>query len=181
MLHTRSEVGTPRKFAAGTRKVLTGLAEKLRNAKHWEKEGEAARHEVRGTLVDLFGSMETPGSAAYQLDDVGKASEVLCLDVGVRYEPIDDGAKLAQVLGDRLSLVMTLKPHFDPKRAAEAIKAGIITEAELARCVVPVARPAAVLRDAGDSRTPKGIPPGEGRVNPLVLAKGLKLDWGERS
>lgn len=179
MLHTRSEIGTPRKFGAGTRKLLNGLAEKLRKAKYWEDEGKAARDEVRGTLIDLFGLVESPGSAAYQMDDAGKASQVLCLDVGVRYEP--DAKKMVKLLGSRAAPLFTMKPTFDPKKAKAALEAGTVTEAELAQCMTPKARPSAVLRDAGDSMTPKGIPPGEGRVNPLVLAKGLKLDWGERS
>lgn len=178
MLHTKSEVGTPRRFAAGTRKLLNELAGKLWLARHWEAEAKVRRSEVTGTLIDLFGLIAEPGSAAYQLDNAGEASQVLCLDLGVRYETDDE--KLAKVLGDRLELVLTLKPQFDSKKAEAAIKTGIITEAEMAQCLTPVARPAAVLRDAGDVRTPKGIPPGEGRVNPMTLAKGLKLDWGER-
>lgn len=174
MLHTKSEEGVTRQFSAGTRRVLKGLADMLRTAKHWETSAKADRAEVKGILIDLFGVKESPGSAAYQLDDAGKASEVLCLDLGVHYEP--DGEKLAKVLGDRLELVLTLKPHFDTRKAEAAIKSGVITESELARCVTAVARPSAVLREAGGAMSPKGIKPGEGRVNPLMLAKGLKFE-----
>lgn len=177
MLHTRSEEGVTRKFAEGTRIVLKGLANMLRDAKRGEEADKADRAEVKGTLISLSGVREFPGSFAYQLDDAGKASEVLCLDLGVHYEP--DEAKLAKVLGDRLELVLTRKPKFDAKKAEAAIKTGAITEAELARCVTAVARPSAVLREAGGATTPKGIKPGEGRLNPLILAKGLKLHWGK--
>jgi hypothetical protein len=161
--------------------VLNKIAVTIDNAKTYTEMADRMRREARGMLVDLFGLIESPGSAAYRVDALPHKGSILCLDLRVHYEP--DGEKMARVLGDRLELVLTLKPHFDTKKAAAAIKAGWITEAELAKCVTPVARPAAILRDAGDSNsmTPKGIPLGEGRVNPLTLAKGLKLDWGERS
>jgi hypothetical protein len=158
--------------------MLNKYAGEISEARCYADIADRIRRETRAMLVDLFGTEMQPSSAAYHVDIGQHRGSILCLDLAVRYEP--DVAKLASVLGDRLQNVTETKPVFDRKKAEAAIKAGVVTEAEMARCVRAVPRTIAVLRDAADGRAPKGIEAGEARVTPLKLSKGVKLDWGEK-
>ncbi len=169
MLHRKLEP-TTKQFSAAARRLLNGYAEDISLAKLHADVADSTRREVRDALIDLF---DDPGSAAYHVDDGPHKGRLLCLDLAIRYEP--DMNKLRTVLGDRLATVTVTEPVFKREKAEAAITAGIVTEAELVACVAAVPRIAVVLRDAGDSRTPKGIEPGKARVTPIQLVKPLKL------
>lgn len=175
MLHQRLEPVT-KTFRAATRSTLNDYANEIEQAKTYAEIADRIRGDVRGALVDLFGAITDGGSTAYHIDDGPQEGNLLCLDLAVRYEP--DMAHLANLLGDRLQFVTETKPVFNRKKAEAAIKTGVVTEAEMARCVKAVARPSVMVRRAQDATAPKGIEPGEARVTPLKLPRGLKLDWG---
>jgi len=101
--------------------------------------------------------------------------------LGVQWEP--DGEKMVAVLGNRIEEVMTLRPHFDPEKAQDAIDQGIVTAAELAQCLQPIAHPRVVRLGFGLGERDAALTElkaGEGRVKPLNLSKGMTLQWGER-
>ena len=170
-----------RQFSSHTDELLTAARMDMAVAERDEERAAAVREGLEGLLIDLFGLLDAPGDAAYKLNDHGVDSQVLSLELGVQWEP--DGEKMVAVLGNRIEEVMTLRPHFDPGKAAAAIEAGIITEAELAQCVQPIAHPRVVRLGFGLGKQDaalKELKAGEGRVKPLDLPKGLTLQWGER-
>lgn len=171
---------TTRKFSKRTHELLLEARSALVEAERAEGKAQTARDDIAGLLIDLFGLLDAPGDATYKLDDHSVDSEVVSVELNIEWVP--NGEKMFAVLGSRVEEVMTLRPHFDPKKAQNAINQGIITEAEMAQCLQPIAHPY-VSRHSdfeAEGKTPTGIKPGEGRVKPLDLPKGLKLQWGER-
>lgn len=170
---------TTRQFSGHTGELLLAMRSALAQAERDEEKAATTREEIEGFLIDLFGLLDVPGDAAYKLTDRGACSQVLSLELGVEYVP--DGEAMAHVLGDRIHEVMTLRPHFDPVKAALAVETGIVTEAELAQCLQPIAHPCVTRYSAGEQDAAlKELKAGEGRVKPLDLPKGLTLQWGER-
>lgn len=150
----------------------------MAKAERDEERATAVREGLEGLLIDLFGLLDAPGDAAYKLNE---QRGVLNLELGVEWVP--DSEKMVAVLGNRIEEVMTLRPHFDPEKAQDAIDQGIITEAELAQCVQPIAHPRVVRLGFGLGKQDaalKELKAGEGRVKPLALPKGMTLQWGER-
>lgn len=178
MLHKLQEPET-RTFSAATRRMLNKQAEELEHAKLYAERADNMKRDVRETLADAFGiALVSGGSTTYRINSQPHKDDLLCLNLAVRYTP--DMAKLTKILGNRLQFVTVTEPVFDRKKAEAALAAGLIDAAELARCVTPVPRLAAVVRAASDSTAPKGIEPGEARVTPLELVKPLKLAWGKK-
>ncbi len=171
---------TTRQFSDRTKQLLLEVRSALIEADRADGKTQTAREEAAGLLIDLFGLQEAPGDAAFKLKDRGVDAEIITVELNVEWVP--DGEKMVTVLGNRIEEVMTLRPHFDPEKAQKAIDAGIIAEAELAQCVQPIAHPRASRHSdyRAEGKTPTGIKPGEGRVKPLDLPKGLSLQWGER-
>ncbi len=171
---------TTRQFSKSTNELLLATRSALVEVERAEGKAQAAREEAAGLLIDLFGLEEAPGDAAFKLNDNGVDSQIVTVELNVEWVP--DGEKMVAELGSRIEEVMTLRPHFDPEKAQKAIDQGIISEAELAQCVQPIAHPYASRRNDFEAKdkTPTGIKPGEGRVKPLDLPKGLTLQGGER-
>ncbi len=175
MLHTKGESFT-RTFRATIRRLMNGYAKELDQAKTYTEIADRIKEETRGALADIFHLTSEPCSIAYHVDDGSLKGQILCLDMGVKYKA--DMAQLAKVLGDRLQHVTVIEPVFKTDKAKAALKAGIVTEAELVKCMTATPTLATQVRHPANNMTPKGIEPGEARVTPLKPAKGVKLDWG---
>lgn len=175
----RDSKTTARQFSERTNELLSAARAAMEVVSRGEDTAENVQEELEGLLIDLFGLHDAPGDAVYKLMDRGIDSDVLGLELNVEWVP--DGESMVAVLGDRIHDVMTLRPTFDQEKAEAAVRRGIVTEAELARCLQPVAHPSVVRYSFGEQdATLKKLPAGEGRVKPLDLPKGLKLQWGER-
>lgn len=175
MLHTKGE-GVVRTFSAASRRLLNNYANQLAQAKTYTEIADRIKGDTRGALADIFHVTSEPCSASYHVDDGSLKGQILCIDMGVKYKA--DIAKLAKVLGNRMQHVTVTELVFKTDKAKAALKAGIVTEAELAKCVTATPTFAAQVRHPADGHAPKGIEPGEARVTPLKLATGVKLDWG---
>ncbi len=175
MLHTKGE-GVTRTFNRVLRALLTKYAEELDQAKTYMEIADRIKRDTRGAIADIFHVTSEPSSVAYHVDDGSLKGQILCLDMGVKYKA--DMVKLTKVLGDRLQHVTVTEPVFKTDKAKAALKAGIVTEAELVKCVTATPTLAAQVRHPADGHAPKGIEPGEAKVTPLKPAKGVKLEWG---
>lgn len=175
MLHTKGE-GVARTFNAVIRRLLNKYASELDQAKTYAEIASRIKSDTRGAIADIFNATSAPCSVAFHVDDGSLKGQILCLDMGVKYKA--NMAMIAKVLGHRREHVLVTEPVFSTDKAKAALKAGIVTEAELAKCVTATPTLAAQVRHPADGRAPKGIEPGEAKVTPLKLAKGVKLDWG---
>lgn len=173
MLHTKGEA-TTRTFGLRNRKTLDKYAINIHDARRYAEMANDLKNEVRGALMDIFYAESAPTNAAYHVETGVLKGQILCLDMGVRYKA--DMGKLSKTLGDRLQHVTVTEPVFNTSKAKAAIESGIVTEAELAKCVTALPTMAVQLRQPSDGHAPKGIEPGEARVTPLKLAKGVKLE-----
>lgn len=170
---------TSRQFSERTNELLSDANVAIEVAERGDDAAQGMNEELEGLLVDLFGLQDAPGDAVYKLMNRGLDSDVIGLELNVEWVP--DGESMVAVLGDRIHDVMTLQPRFDKEKAEAAVRRGIVTEAELAQCLQPIAHPSVVrYRFGQQDETLKKLPAGEGRVKPLDLPKGLKLQWGER-
>lgn len=175
MLHTKIESIT-RTFSAATRRLLNKYAEEIDQAKTYADIADRIKSDTRDALADLFFVASEPCSVAYHVSDNNQQGNILCFDMGMKYEA--DMEKLAKVLGDRMQHVTVTEPVFKTNKAKAALNAGIVTEAELAKCVMAAPTIAIRVRHSADNLTPKGIESGEARVTPLKLAKGVKVKRG---
>lgn len=175
MLHIKIEAMI-RTFSAVTRRLLNGYAEEIDQAKTYADIADRIKQDTRDALTDIFCITSEPCSVAYCVSDGNQKGNILCLDMGMKYEA--DMGKLAKVLGERVQHVTLTEPVFKTDKAKSAIKAGIVTEEEIAKCVTAQPTIAVRMRNAGDSYAPEGIESGEARVTPLKLAKGVKVKRG---